>query len=46
MRARILVVEDDLPLAHLLKDNLSNEGFDVECASDGSFARFMAMGIA
>ena len=34
MRAHILVVEGDLPLARTLSDNLSYEGFDVECASD------------
>lgn len=38
MKKRILVVEDDLPLAHVLRDNLLFEGFDVECASDGEQA--------
>ena len=38
MKKRILVVEDDLPLPHVLRDNLLFEGFDVECASDGEQA--------
>lgn len=35
MPKRILVVEDDAPLARVLTDNLAFEGFEVECASDG-----------
>ena len=38
MRKRILVVEDDLPMARVLRDNLQFEGFDVECVSDGNLA--------
>src|SRR5262245_15096229 len=32
--ARILVIEDDAPLAVLLRDNLAFEGFAVDIASD------------
>ena len=35
MTKRILIVEDDAPLARVLRDNLLFEGFDVECAGDG-----------
>ncbi len=35
MRKHILVVEDDVPLARVLRDNLLFEGFDVECVPDG-----------
>ena len=35
MRSHILIVEDDMTLALLLRDNLTYEGFDVECAPDG-----------
>ena len=35
MKPRILVVEDDRPLARVLRDNLAFEGFDVEGADDG-----------
>ena len=38
MRRRILVVEDDQALTRILRDNLSHEGFDVECVADGSRA--------
>lgn len=34
MKKRILVVEDDAPLARVLRDNLGFEGFDVEWAND------------
>jgi two-component system response regulator VicR len=36
MKKRILVVEDDAPLARVLKDNLVFEGFEVECVADGN----------
>jgi DNA-binding response OmpR family regulator len=32
---RILVVEDDLSIAHVLQDGLVFEGFAVECVNDG-----------
>ena len=35
MAKRILVVEDDAPLARVVTDNLAFEGYEVECASDG-----------
>lgn len=35
---RVLIVEDDAALARVLKDNLSFEGFDVECVPDGDLA--------
>jgi DNA-binding response OmpR family regulator len=35
MARRILIVEDDASLAVLLHDNLSYEGFVVECVADG-----------
>lgn len=35
MGKRLLVVEDDVPIAWLLRDNLVYEGFSVECAVDG-----------
>jgi two-component system response regulator VicR len=38
MRKRILVVEDDLPMARILRDNLRFEGFEVECVPDGDRA--------
>jgi len=34
MKTRILVVEDDAALARVLRDNLTIEGFQVECAAD------------
>jgi DNA-binding response OmpR family regulator len=34
MKTRILVVEDDAALARVLRDNLTYEGFQVECAAD------------
>ena len=37
-RKRILVVEDDAPLAELLKMNLALEGFEVATASKGADA--------
>lgn len=38
MGARILVVEDDVALARVLRDNLAFQGFDVEWAADGDSA--------
>lgn len=35
MKKRILIVEDDAPLARVLRDNLVYEGFDVEGVADG-----------
>lgn len=35
MKRRILVVEDDTPLAFVLRENLVFEGFDVTCVADG-----------
>jgi two-component system response regulator VicR len=35
MKKHILVVEDDVVLARVLRDNLTFEGFDVRCVSDG-----------
>jgi DNA-binding response OmpR family regulator len=34
MKTRILVVEDDAALARVLRDTLTYEGFQVECAAD------------
>lgn len=42
MRKRVLIVEDDAPLARVLRDNLVFEGFEVECAGDGNLAVRMA----
>jgi DNA-binding response OmpR family regulator len=36
MMKRILIVEDDAALARVLRDNLTFEGFHVECISDGN----------
>jgi two-component system response regulator VicR len=38
MKSHILIVEDDVTLARVLRDNLAYEGFDVECAPDGEQA--------
>ncbi len=38
MKKRILIVEDDRPLARVLRDNLVFEGFDVECAGEADEA--------
>lgn len=38
MSAKILVVEDEHPIADILKFNLSKEGFEVECVYDGDTA--------
>ena len=36
MKARVLVVDDDLALAEMLGIVLRNEGFDVDHVADGS----------
>jgi two-component system response regulator VicR len=38
MSKRVLVVEDDTALARVLRDNLTIEGFDVRCVTDGDLA--------
>ena len=38
MKKRILVVEDDAALARVLRDNLTFDGFDVQCVTEGSAA--------
>ena len=38
MKKRVLVVEDDAVLSRVLQDNLSFEGFEVECVADGDVA--------
>ncbi len=38
VRRRILVVEDDAALSRILRDNLTIDGFEVQCVSDGSAA--------
>ncbi|WP_096156190.1 MULTISPECIES: response regulator YycF [Bacillus] len=38
MEKRILVVDDEKPIADILKFNLQKEGFDVTCAYDGAEA--------
>jgi DNA-binding response OmpR family regulator len=38
MAKRVLVVEDDGPLARVLRDNLVFEGFQVQCVGDGHLA--------
>lgn len=45
MRKKVLVVEDDLDLVELLKFNLSNAGFSVVAATDGSQALKKARGL-
>ena len=35
MKSRILIVEDDVALAQVLRDNLDFEGYSVQCAVDG-----------
>lgn len=41
--ARILIVEDDAPLAEVLQERFENEGFDVIVAKDGEQGLFMAL---
>src|SRR5580765_6421049 len=36
MKKRVLVVEDDLNLSALLRENLLFEGFEVNCVADGN----------
>ena len=38
MKKRILIVEDNAGLARVLRDNLTFEGFEVECVDDGNAA--------
>jgi DNA-binding response OmpR family regulator len=38
MNKHIVIVEDDDVLANVLRDNLTFEGFRVDCAADGSAA--------
>jgi DNA-binding response OmpR family regulator len=38
MTARVLVVEDDLALSRVLRDNLVFEGYEVRCVEDGDRA--------
>jgi DNA-binding response OmpR family regulator len=38
VKKRILIVEDDRSIARLLRDNLDFEGYDVECAENGTEA--------
>src|SRR5215831_8128809 len=42
MKKRVLVVEDDPVLTRVLNDNLSFEGFEVQCVSDGNAAASVA----
>ena len=46
MKKRILVVEDDMALARVLRDNLQFEGYDVECVSDGALVLGRARDVA
>jgi len=38
MKKRILIVEDDVALSRVLRDNFEYDGFDVECVADGNLA--------
>ena len=38
MDQKILVVDDEKPIADILKFNLENEGYEVVCAYDGEEA--------
>src|SRR5690625_6324163 len=38
MKLKILVVDDEKPIADILKFNLEKEGYDVTCAYDGNEA--------
>jgi DNA-binding response OmpR family regulator len=38
MKKRILIVEDDMALARVIRDNLVYEGFGVDCVADGQVA--------
>jgi DNA-binding response OmpR family regulator len=42
-RHKILIVEDDEPLADVLKDRFENEGFDVIVATDGVQGLLLAL---
>ena len=41
MKAKILIVEDEAPLAEMLRYNLEAEGFQVSCAETGEEAEIM-----
>jgi two-component system response regulator VicR len=43
MSARILVVEDEKPIADIIKFNLEKEGYTVECVHDGNEATQKAL---
>lgn len=43
MTAKVLVVEDDAPLAEMLRYNLEAEGFRVACAETGDDAEMLVM---
>jgi len=45
MKKRILVVEDDAALARVLRDNLTFDGFEVDCAGDGDSALVKARSV-
>lgn len=38
MTKRVLIVEDDATITRLVRDNLTYEGFEVDCAADGDEA--------
>lgn len=42
MPLKILVVDDEKPIAEILKFNLENEGYEVQCAYDGNEALELA----
>ena len=46
MKKRILIVEDDAALARVLRDNLTYDGFEVECAGDGDAALVKARSVS
>jgi two-component system response regulator VicR len=46
MKKRVLVVEDDPVLTRVLYDNLSFEGFEVQCVADGNAATSVAKAFA
>jgi two-component system response regulator VicR len=46
MKQRVLIVEDDPVLTRVLNDNLSFEGFEVQCVADGDAATSAAKAFA
>ena len=38
MNRRVLIIEDDALITRLVRDNLTYQGFDVECIADGDRA--------